>query len=76
MNNNLTWFLAAGAVLACCLSYLDEGATKVIAYSNIPIVVLCAYNAFVSEHAKELGEGGGRHGYLAIMLVLVAALLL
>ena len=75
--NNLIWTLIGGAVLTGCAAFSDEPGTKVIAYSHIPLTLLSAYNAFVSENAKEVvPSDSAKYGFLAYMVVMLAAILL
>jgi len=75
--NNLIWSIVMGAVLTGCAAFSDEPGTKVIAYSHIPLTLLSAYNAFVSENAKEVvPSDSAKYGFLAYMVVMLAAILL
>ena len=67
-------------MLGNCVCYIAllkvSDVNKVIAYSHIPTVLLCIYNAFFSKAAKDVAPDGARYTYAAIMLVLIAAMLL
>lgn len=71
------WIWTTLGNCACYISLLKVSeVNKAIAYSHIPTVLLCIYNAFFSKAAKEIAPDGNRYTYAAIMVVLIAAMLL